>query len=196
MIAFSPTTGVKGIFWRMPQYVAFLRAVNVGGHAVVKMTALRDAFVSAGCKDVRTFIASGNVVFGVPGKTAPALVEKVHGKLRRLLGKEPDVAYRTVQELERLVARAPFKGHEDERGIKLYVAFLSRKPRTRPRFPLEEPKEALEAIGIAGCDVFIVSRPKKNGFYGFPNNFIEEELGVAATTRNWSTVTKILAFAK
>jgi uncharacterized protein (DUF1697 family) len=41
-----------------------------------------------------------------------------------------------------------------------------------------------------------VSRPKKNGFFGFPNNFIEERLGVSATTRNWSTVTKIANLAR
>ena len=40
-------------------------------------------------------------------------------------------------------------------------------------------------------EVFIVSRRKKNGFFGFPNAFIEQELGVSVTSRNWSTVTKI-----
>lgn len=48
---------------------------------------------------------------------------------------------------------------------------------------------------MKNLEVFIVSRRKKNGFYGFPNNFIEKELGVSATSRNWSTVTKIVAFA-
>jgi hypothetical protein len=75
------------------------------------------------------------------------------------------------------------------------VAFLSAKPATRPKFPLCLPAEALEAVGMKNQDVFVVSRPKKNGMYGFPNNLIEKELGVAATTRNWSTVTKIVAFA-
>lgn len=45
-------------------------------------------------------------------------------------------------------------------------------------------------------EVFIVSRRKKSGFYGFPNNFIEQELGVTATSRNWSTITKIVALAR
>ena len=56
----------------------------------------------------------------------------------------------------------------------------------------ELPKEGLEAIAITAREVFVVSRRKKNGFYGFPNNFIEKELDVSATTRNWSTVTKIV----
>jgi hypothetical protein len=49
----------------------------------------------------------------------------------------------------------------------------------------------VEAIAIKRSEVFIVSRRKSNGFYGFPNNFIEKEMGVSATSRNWSTVTKI-----
>jgi hypothetical protein len=51
----------------------------------------------------------------------------------------------------------------------------------------------LEVVGIQELEAFIVSRPKTNGFFGFPNNFIEKELGVSATTRNWSTVKKMLA---
>lgn len=47
---------------------------------------------------------------------------------------------------------------------------------------------------MSNREVFIVSRRKKNGFYGFPNNFIEKELRVPATTRNWSTLTKIVEF--
>ena len=52
----------------------------------------------------------------------------------------------------------------------------------------------LRAINV--LEAFIVSRPKPNGFFGFPNNFIEKELVVSATTRNWSTVTKLLEFSR
>jgi len=39
--------------------------------------------------------------------------------------------------------------------------------------------------------VLLLSSPKPNGFYGFPNAFVETAFGVAATTRNWSTVTSL-----
>jgi uncharacterized protein (DUF1697 family) len=57
-------------------------------------------------------------------------------------------------------------------------------------------KEALEVIAIGDREVFVLSRRKKNGFFGFPNAFIEQELGVAATSRNWNTVTRIVKFAQ
>jgi uncharacterized protein (DUF1697 family) len=56
--------------------------------------------------------------------------------------------------------------------------------------------QTLEAIAMKNMDVVIVSARKKNGFYGFPNNFIEKELGVSGTTRNWSTVMKIVELAR
>lgn len=104
--------------------------------------------------------------------------------------------FRTVREVEGILRGAPFKGFEREPAIKLYVAFLFQRPRSKPRFPLLSSKEALEAIAMKNLEVFIVSRRKKNGFFGFPNNFIEKELGVSATSRNWSTLTKIVEFVR
>jgi uncharacterized protein (DUF1697 family) len=175
----------------MKQYIAFLRAINVAGHANVRMSDLKDAFAAAGCTGVRTYIQSGNVIFETPEENTAAVFQRVQLKLRDLLGDKPGLFFRKVRQVERIVRGAPFKRFEVEPGIKLYVAFLSRKPRSKPRFPLLSRKEALEAVAIKNLEVFIVSRRKKNGFYGFPNNFIEKELGVSATSRNWSTVTRV-----
>ena len=54
------------------RYVAFLRAINVGGR-VVKMDDLRRHFVSMGLSDVQTFIASGNVIFESPARSTARL---------------------------------------------------------------------------------------------------------------------------
>ena len=180
------------------RYVTFLRAINVAGHATVKMTDLKEAFVSAGCLGVTTLIQSGNVIFESTEKDTAALFQNMRAQLGDLLGGEPEMITRTVRELERMEERAPFKRLKAERDAKLYVAFLSRAPssKLKPKFPLVFQKEELEAIAMTDREVFIVSRRKKNGFFGFPNNFIEKELGVSATTRNWSTVTKIVEFLR
>ena len=173
------------------RYCAFLRAINVGGHAIVKMTDLREAFAAAGCGNPTTYIQTGNVVFDTTAKDPAALFRRITTKVRTLAGGEPDIVFRTARELESLVRAAPFKGLEGEHGLKLYVTFLSGKPPVKPTFPLLLPKDALEAIGMKGLDVLLVSRPKPNGFYGFPNNFIEKTFGVPGTSRNWTTVTKM-----
>ena len=173
------------------KYVAFLRAINVGGHAKVNMSELREAFAAAGCRNVRTHIQSSNVIFESPAQDLAKLLHNVLAKLRNLLDGEQVIMLRTAGEIEEIIRKAPFKDVEAEPGIKLYVAFLSQKPRSKPRLPLVSSREALEAVAISDREVFVVSRRKKNGFFGFPNLLVEKELGVPATTRNWTTVSKI-----
>ncbi len=171
-------------------HVAFLRAVNVGGRAVVKMTDLQKAFTAAGAKDVRTVIASGNVVFDAP--TALGTVrERIQQKVKALLGAEPVIVFRTLPYLQRLVETAPFGALVNERTLKLYVLFLAGKPKQLPAFPLTISKEVIEIPGMHEQDALIVSRPKPNGMYGFPGLWTEKELGVASTARNWTTVERI-----
>ena len=177
----------------MTTYVAFLRAINVGGHAVVKMTALRDAFTAAGCKDARTLIASGNVLFDSPGPAAGigALERRIRAELGQLFDVPPGLFIRTVRDVARLVQANPFRRYAGKPRLALYVAFLSRKPRQIPRLPLRSVPEALDVISVKGREAFIVSGRKKNGLYGFPNLFIEKQFDVTATCRNWKTVHKI-----
>lgn len=159
------------------------------------MTDVAGAFEAAGCRNVRTVIASGNVLFDGPAPT-DALRRHVRRGLAALIGGEPVVVYRTVAHLEALLASNPFGAMADDRLIKLYVAFVAERTRKRPAFPLTLPKEALEAIGLAEGDVLIVSRRKPNGMYGFPNNWIERELEVMATARNWATVRRVVEVAR
>jgi uncharacterized protein (DUF1697 family) len=173
--------------------VAFLRAVNVGGRGVVRMADVRTAFEAAGCSNVQTVIASGNVLFDAPAAGADALRSRIRRGLAVHLGAEPVVVYRTMRDVRRLVAAAPFGALVEDREVKLYVLFVAEKPARRPTFPRMLQKERLEAIGRHERDVLVVSRRKPNGMYGFPNNWIEAELGVVSTARSWSTVTKLAA---
>ena len=172
------------------RHVAFLRAINVGGRGVVKMTDLQQAFVAAGAKNARTIIASGNVVFEAPAALG-SLGKRIPQKVKALLGADPVIVFRTLAYLQRLVDAAPFADLVNDRKVKLYVAFLAGKPKRQPRFPITIPKEVIEVRGLHEQDALIVSRQKPNGFYGFPGLWTEQELGVASTARNWSTVTRI-----
>ena len=174
------------------KYVAFIRAINVAGHASVKMSDARDAFVAAGGRNVRSYIQSGNVLFECSAREMASMIRAVKKRLTDTRAGEPDILCRSEQKLEEIVRRAPFTARDTGPAVKLYVAFLARSPRVKPRLPVSLPKEELEAVGMTDREVFIVSRRKKSGFFGFPNNFIEDALGVPATTRNWSTITRIL----
>ena len=173
------------------RHVAFLRAVNVGGRGLVKMQDLQKAFVAAGASDVRTVIASGNVVFDAPRALGPVR-ERIQRNVKSLLGTEPVIVFRTLQYLSDLVSASPFGALTKDRTLKLYVAFLAGSPTRTAAFPLVIPKEMLEIRRLHERDALIVSRRKPNGFYGFPGDWTERELGVASTARNWSTITRIV----
>ena len=180
----------------MPQHLAFLRAINVAGHGTLKMSALREVFTSAGCLNVRTYIQSGNIIFDAPSAEVRPALRRIRVALAKHLGEKPTIILRTQREFERMVRGAPFAGHRVSPTTKLYVTFLSQRPRSQPALPLKSRKEALDIIALRDREVFIVSRRKANGFYGFPNEVVERELGVVATSRNWSTVQKLLEAAK
>jgi uncharacterized protein (DUF1697 family) len=179
--------------------IALLRAVNVGGKGVVRMTDVRAAFEASGCRSVRTFLASGNVVFEAPaprGARAAAMKTRVREALCALLGNEPGLCYRTLPQLEAVIAANPFGPLTSDATVKLYVVFMDRRPPHVPPLPLSFPKEAIDIIGVRATEAFVVSRRKPAGMmYGFPNACVES-LGVVATSRNWNTVTRLAEFAR
>ena len=87
----------------MPRYIAFLRAINVGGHTV-KMDRLREIFESLGFANVETFIASGNVVFETTALDTAALETRIAAALQAALGYEVATFIRTEAELARIAA--------------------------------------------------------------------------------------------
>ena len=167
-----------------------LRAVNVAGHARIRTAELTRLLVAAGALDVASFGHAGNLLFSAR-RGAAAIVTRFRDDLERRYGERPVVVLRTAAELVALASAEPFTACGVTARDKLYVTFLARLPRTKPRLPLAAPAERLTVLECRGRDVLLKSAPKPNGFYGLPNAFVETAFGVAATTRNWSTVTRL-----
>src|SRR5258706_5312036 len=100
-------SGIRRSCWafleKLVTYVAFLRAINVAGHAIVKMTDLKDTFTTAGCENVRTFIQSGNIIFECSEEKSQALFKRIHKAVKELLGVEATIVFRTLTEIEAIV---------------------------------------------------------------------------------------------
>lgn len=111
----------------MPRYVAFLRAINVGGRRV-KMEALAEIFRGLGLADVTTFIASGNVLFSAAAKDRSALERKIEKALEKELGYVVETFIRSLAEIAALAAFQPFAAKEMETaGHTVHVVFLQRE---------------------------------------------------------------------
>jgi uncharacterized protein (DUF1697 family) len=96
-------------------YVALLRAVNVGGTGKLPMADLKVMAEAAGFTQVRTYIASGNLVFRSP-LTEAEVKARLERQLATYAGKPVPVLVRTAAELAAIVAANPFpaKGHDRE----------------------------------------------------------------------------------
>lgn len=176
----------------MQAYYAFLRGINVGGKNIIPMTDLSNTFENLGCKNVRTWIQSGNVRF----ETGENSIEIIKRSLERSLLKRfcypGPVILRREEEVFLMVKSDPFRDVPAGRTVKLYVCFLESMPEKAPELPLINEKEGLEIFLLNCLDLFVISRELQNGRYGFPNNFVEKELGVNSTARNWNTIQKMV----
>src|SRR5262245_15107154 len=112
----------------MPVLACFLRGVNVGGHAKIKMDALRALFVSLKFEDPQTYVQSGNIVF----KTSERNLERVAARIKQVITKKfacsPAIMLRTVAELRAVVLNNPCAKRGNIEPGKLHVFFLAAQP--------------------------------------------------------------------
>ncbi|MDQ3667543.1 MAG: DUF1697 domain-containing protein [Acidobacteriota bacterium] len=174
----------------MPKYVAFLRAINVGGH-VVKMDHLRQLFEALGVSNVETFIASGNVIFDSPSQSTKTLERKIESLLRETLGYAVATFVRSTPEVENIAKYKPFEDSElDADGNALYIAFTADEPSTESKRKLLTFVTEVDDFQVYGREVYWLSR-KKISESKFSGAQLERALGMPATIRNANTVKKI-----
>ena len=170
----------------MQRYVAFLRAINVGGHTV-KMDRLRALFAELGFASVETFIASGNVIFEAKGDGA-ALEETIERYLKQSLGYEVVTFLRTPAELAAVAAHEPFAGAAEAYAI--YVGFLKAKPDAERVKAVQGLSSEVNELAIHGRELYWLSR-MRTGDNPVTGARLEKALAGPATLRNLTTVRKL-----
>jgi uncharacterized protein (DUF1697 family) len=172
----------------MPKYVALLRAINVGGH-VVKMDRLRALFEALGFASVETFIASGNVIFDSPSKSAKALERKIEAHLREALGYEVATFVRSTRELAEVARHAPFGGAEE--GT-LYVCFLREAPGPDAVAKVMALATPVDEFRVSGREVYWLCRTRISDS-AVSGPALAKALGSESTMRNSTTVRRLAA---
>ena len=174
----------------MTRYVAFLRAINVGGH-VVKMDYLRQLFASMGFSNVETFIASGNVIFESAAQEAHALERTIAARLQATLGYEVATFIRTAAELAEIARYQPFPA-ADLQAATLYIAFLAEPLDQEAQQKLMAFHSPVDEFHTYGREIYWLCRVRSSESE-FSLAKLEKALGIRATFRNASTVQKIAA---
>lgn len=172
----------------MKKYIAFLRAINVGGTTIIKMTDLKKSFESFGLENVQTYIQTGNVYFESQEGSASALEERIEHQLEKVAGKRIPLFVRTMREVTDMVNGCPFDPRD---GEIVYVVILDRKPAKNNIDALLSQRSTADDFAVNGKVVYSLRRDRETSI--FSNNFIEKILDTPGTTRNLTTLRKILA---
>ncbi|HEX7315636.1 MAG TPA: DUF1697 domain-containing protein [Pyrinomonadaceae bacterium] len=176
----------------MHRYIAFLRAINVGGRHTVKMDFLRRLFESLGFSNVETFIASGNVVFETAARNAQALERKIESRLREALGYEVATFIRTDAELAVVASYKPFSQSELDGGAALNIAFLGDGLDDKSGQRLMTLRTDVDDFHIHGREIYWLCR-KKQSASKISNAVLEKAIGRKSTLRGANTVQKMAA---
>ena len=133
----------------MTAFVALLRAVNVGGTGKLPMGDLKEICVSLGFGSVRTYIASGNVVF-VSLKSEAAIKTGLERRLETYAGKSVGVLVRTAAEMAQVLADNPFPDAAPNRTM---AVFLDRAPPADTLAAVRGRND--EQIGLGRREIYI-----------------------------------------
>ena len=175
----------------MTTHLALLRGINVSGHNMIKMDALKTSLENIGFQNVVTYIQSGNVFVDTEEENAAAVGFKIKQEIFKVFGHEVPVVVIGSADLEACFKNNPFLKEKEIDTKKLYVAFISTTLQSTSMNDLKISQFKPDEASIDGNKIFI-KYAVGAGKTRFDQKYIEKKLNVTATIRNWNTVTQLL----
>jgi uncharacterized protein (DUF1697 family) len=174
----------------MTTYVILLRGVMPTGKNKVPMAPLRSALTEAGLASVQTYIQSGNVIADTDLGQAE-LEQLIHDAIQARFGGDIAVLARTARRFTNILQRNPYA---DSDSSKTYFTLLAREPDKAALKDLLATEFSPEQIHYMNNTLYTLYATKYSDSK-FNNNYFERKLKVAATTRNFNTMTRLTAIA-
>ncbi len=175
----------------MTTYLALLRGINVSGHNMIKMEALKTCLESIGFRNVQTYIQSGNVFVDSEEENAAAIGFKIKQEIFKTFGHDVAIVMVSKNDLETCFKNNPFLNEKDLDLKKLYVAFVSKELKTENINDLKTSQFKPDEAVIDATRIYI-KYAVGAGKTRLDQKYIEKKLILTATIRNWNTVTKLL----
>lgn len=176
----------------LQRHVIFLRGVNVGGHNRLPMAQLRDICTSLGCRNVSTYIQSGNVVLD-DCRPGPQLAVDLKAAIEQHAGFQPVVVTRTPAAVELALAGNPYLDTPDNF---LHIGFMSAAPDPKSLSALDHEDCAPEGFTVVGTEIYLNFVHGMGASKRLAKVPFERRLGVSVTARNLRTVRKVLELAE
>jgi uncharacterized protein (DUF1697 family) len=171
-------------------HVALLRAINVGGRNSLPMKDLAKLCEAVGCRDVKTYIQSGNVAFSGPATLVKKLPVALAGAIKKHSGLDVPVIVRDVEALRDLDKANPYVkagAHEDE----LYVGFLAGIPTAAQIAACDPKRSPPDELVVRGGHVYF-RFPKGAGQTKYTTTYLDAKLGSTITMRNLRTLRALI----
>lgn len=175
----------------MKRHLALLRGINVSGHNMIKMEALKTTLETIGFTNVVTYIQSGNVFLETEEESGFSVGFKIKQEIYKTFGHEVPVIVIAKRDLELCLKNNPFLKDQEVDTKKLYVAFLSKEMSSTAINELKISQFKPDEAVIDGNRIFI-KYDVGAGKTRLDQKYIEKKLNVVATMRNWNTVNKLL----
>jgi uncharacterized protein (DUF1697 family) len=175
----------------MQTHLALLRGINVSGHNMIKMEALKMALENIGFQNVLTYIQSGNVFIDTDEENPAKVGFLIKQEIFKTFGFDVPIIIIRKSDLENCLKNNPFLKEKEVDTKKLYVAFVSILLKKESINDLKisqfKPDEAI----VDGTKIFI-KYSIGAGKTKLDQKYIEKKLNCTATIRNWNTVTQLL----
>jgi len=174
----------------MPQYVAVLRAINLGAHNRIAMADLRAMCAKLDLANARTLLASGNVVFESRLSSSEKLERLLEDASTEHLGVTTDYFVRSAAEWQAVIDANPFPAEASTDPARLVMMCLRDAPSAAQVKALQASIKGRETVRARGKHAYFVY-PDGQGRSTLTIATIEKMLGTRGTARNWNTVLKL-----
>ncbi|MFD0269728.1 DUF1697 domain-containing protein [Streptomyces sp. NPDC127106] len=180
----------------MTTYAALLRGINVGGKKKVPMAELREVLEGLGYEDVRTYVQSGNAVFGCRDADEGVLAAEIERGIEERFGFSAACLVVDGARLRAVQEACPYPAEELE-GKQLHATFLSEQP-DEGRFAAIDREAFLPEEFAVGERVVYLYAPEGLGRSKLAEALFRPAVfkGINATTRNWNTVVKLVEMTR
>jgi uncharacterized protein (DUF1697 family) len=177
----------------MPVYLALFRGINVSGHNMIKMDALKKLMEAEGYNNVETYIQSGNVVFEHEETNRDKIAKDLEILMYKEYGHNVVIFILQAADLAKIIDNNPYANRNPEgQGVKkLFVAFLNGKPTEAGIDQLKKYNRSDDVFKVVENALYL-KLATSAADSKLTNVFIENKMNIKATTRNWNTTLKML----
>lgn len=177
------------------KHLALLRGINVSGHNMIKMEALKSLLEAIQFQNIKTYIQSGNVFVETEEENPQSVGFTIKQEIFKQYGYDVPVIVISQSDLEKCLTNNPFFKEKDIDTKKLYVAFISKELNNNALNDLKMSQFKPDEAFIEGNRIYMkletgAAKTK------LTQKYIEKKLNVNATSRNWNTVNKLLEMYK